>query len=59
VRALNVREPWASRTLLEGKEVGNHSWSTGWRGLLAIHAAARLDEGGLRPLARVAAAEDG
>jgi len=31
-----VRQPWASRILLEGKAVENRSWSTSWRGPLAV-----------------------
>lgn len=42
-RALSIRQQWASAILLLGKNVENRSWSTAYRGLLLLHAAARLD----------------
>lgn len=40
--ALTVRQPWAW-AIANGKDVENRTWRTKHRGLLAIHAAARLD----------------
>ncbi|WP_020578906.1 ASCH domain-containing protein [Actinopolymorpha alba] len=40
MRALTVRQPWAWALIHGGKNVENRTWSTGYRGPLAIHAAA-------------------
>lgn len=39
MRALTVKAPWAWAILHAGKDVENRSWSTSYRGPLAIHAA--------------------
>ena len=38
IRLLSVRQPWAWALIHGGKDVENRSWSTNYRGLLAIHA---------------------
>lgn len=38
MKAISVRQPWAW-LLFHGKPVENRDWWTGYRGLLAIHAA--------------------
>jgi hypothetical protein len=40
MKALSLRQPWASLILAGVKVVENRSWSTDHRGLLAIHASA-------------------
>lgn len=42
-RVLSVRQPWASLIVMGEKTVENRTWSTPYRGTLAIHAALRLD----------------
>ena len=65
IMALTVQQPWAYAILTGEKTVENRSWSTGYRGPLAIHAAARDDAAGHRDyriidlLARRGAHEDG
>lgn len=39
VRALTIRQPWASLIACGAKTVETRSWSTAWRGTLLIHAA--------------------
>lgn len=39
LRVLTVRQPWASLLVRGAKRFETRSWSTGFRGLLAIHAA--------------------
>jgi hypothetical protein len=47
IRALSVRQPWASALLLT-KDIENRSWATHYRGPLLIHASrGRLDRPGL------------
>ena len=43
IRALTVRQPWASAIAFGDKRVENRSWPTAYRGLLAIHAGASVD----------------
>jgi hypothetical protein len=43
IRALTVRQPWAAAIATGAKTVENRTWSTTYRGTLAIHAAARPD----------------
>lgn len=43
VRCLTLWQPWASLIALGHKRVETRSRATPWRGLLAIHAAARWD----------------
>jgi len=39
VRALSLTQPWASAMAMGIKQWETRSWSTGFRGLVAIHAA--------------------
>jgi hypothetical protein len=39
MRALSIRQPWASLILKAGKDIENRCWSTGFRGRILIHAA--------------------
>lgn len=41
MRALSLWQPWASAIALGAKRVETRSWSTAYRGLVAIHAAKR------------------
>ncbi|MEV6967602.1 hypothetical protein AB0M47_21105 [Hamadaea sp. NPDC051192] len=48
MQALTVRQPWAWAIAHAGKVVENRSWSTSYRGLLAIHAGLKFDPVGAR-----------
>ena len=48
VGALSVRQPWADLIVGGRKDVENRSWTTRHRGLLAIHAAGKIDLAGCR-----------
>lgn len=41
VRALTIRQPWASAIAELGKDIENRTWGTAWRGLLLLHTSAR------------------
>lgn len=41
VKAISLWQPWASAVAIGAKEYETRSWSTPYRGLLAIHAAKR------------------
>lgn len=43
VRALSIRQPWASLILAGHKPVENRSRRTAYRGLLVVHAGLRTD----------------
>ncbi len=47
VKALTVRQPWASLIIAGYKDVENRSWTTSYRGRLAVHAGRTLDKEGL------------
>lgn len=42
MKCLTVRQPWAWAMFEAGKDVENRSWSTNYRGPLAIHVSKRL-----------------
>jgi hypothetical protein len=44
MKALSVRQPWASLIVLGIKDVENRTWRTNYRGPLAIHASQRVDD---------------
>ena len=46
MKALTVRQPWASLIISGAKRVENRSWPTRHRGPLAIHAGKHNDGGG-------------
>ncbi|MFI7644097.1 ASCH domain-containing protein [Nonomuraea sp. NPDC049400] len=46
MKALSVRQPWAWAITHGQKDIENRTWTTGYRGPLAIHAGARWDEDG-------------
>lgn len=39
MRALSIRQPWASLILKAGKDIENRCWQTKYRGRILIHAA--------------------
>jgi hypothetical protein len=53
VKALTLTQPWATLVALGHKRIETRSWSTNYRGLLAIHAAK-----GFPATARAFAAEE-
>jgi len=44
MKALSIRQPWAFSIIHGGKDIENRSWSTRYRGELAVHAAKGLTE---------------
>lgn len=44
MKALSLWQPWATLVAIGAKKFETRSWSTNYRGPLAIHAALRLDE---------------
>ncbi len=48
MKVLSVRQPWAHALLHLGKDVENRSWSTAYRGPVALHASRRVDPAGVR-----------
>lgn len=62
MKALSVRQPWAWAITAAGKDVENRSWTTGYRGLVAIHAPLTAEDPAglpLRSLARAYRADQG
>lgn len=43
-KALTVKEPWASAIAYGGKNIENRDWYTHYRGPIAIHAGAKVDD---------------
>lgn len=48
MKALTVKQPWASLIMSGEKDVENRSWATRHRGLIAIHSSARPDRDAIR-----------
>jgi hypothetical protein len=46
MKALSIRQPWASCILDHGKDIENRSWRTLYRGRLLVHASQKLDAEG-------------
>jgi activating signal cointegrator 1 len=47
MKAISLWQPWASAIAFGSKRVETRSWSTSYRGPLAIHAAKRVNKGEL------------
>jgi hypothetical protein len=45
MKALSIRQPWASLILKAGKDVENRCWPTRFRGRILIHAAKGMTRG--------------
>lgn len=45
MRALSLRQPWASMIANGSKTIETRTWRTNYRGPLAVHASARPHEG--------------
>jgi ASCH domain len=54
LRALSIRQPWAWAVAAGHKRVENRTWSTSYRGPLAIHAARVLERHASATVARLA-----
>ncbi|MBP2659020.1 MAG: hypothetical protein H6Q69_2052 [Firmicutes bacterium] len=48
MKAITILEPWASLIACGAKKIETRSWSTQYRGLIAIHAAKDQDKKGER-----------
>lgn len=48
MHAITVKQPWAAAIAALGKDVENRSWTTNYRGRLAIHAGKSWDHTGHR-----------
>jgi hypothetical protein len=44
MKALTIQQPWAWAIIHAGKQIENRTWKTRHRGLLAIHASAKLNK---------------
>ena len=44
MKCISIQQPWAGLILTGYKDVENRSWSTAYRGRLAIHAGAKMYE---------------
>lgn len=43
IKALSIKEPWASAIFILGKDVENRNWKTDYRGPLVIHAGKSVE----------------
>jgi len=48
MKAITVKQPWASLIIRGGKDIENRDWYTGQRGIVAIHSSAKLDRNEMR-----------
>ena len=44
VKAITIRQPWATAIFRHGKDVENRTWNTKFRGKIYIHAGKTIDE---------------
>lgn len=47
MKALTIRQPWASLIVTGAKDIENRSWKTSYRGPLLIHAGMKFEQEGL------------
>lgn len=43
MKALTIKQPWASLIIRGGKDIENRDWRTHFRGILAIHSSAKIE----------------
>jgi len=48
MKALSIRQPWASLIALGIKDIENRSWATDFRGRIYIHASQKFDNAALK-----------
>ena len=39
MKAISIKQPWATMIMLSGKDVENRDWHTNYKGTIAIHAS--------------------
>lgn len=44
MKAISIKQPWASLVIYGGKDIENRTWRTTYRGPVLIHASKRLDQ---------------
>jgi hypothetical protein len=49
MKVISIRQPWAWAIIWGGKDVENRTWTTGYRGPVAIHASASFDTNAVLP----------
>lgn len=52
LKAISIRQPWASMIVLGFKPVENRTWKTNYRGPVLIHAAQKFDDHGWMDIRR-------
>jgi hypothetical protein len=52
MKALSIRQPWASLIVAGYKDIENRSWRTSYRGPVLIHSAQRVADVTLEEIAR-------
>lgn len=53
MKALSIRQPWASAIICLGKDIENRTWRTKFRGRVLIHAGKTFDHPGWERLIRL------
>lgn len=43
MKAISIRQPWASAIIEHGKDIENRNWRTNHRGIVLVHAASAID----------------
>lgn len=44
MKAITIKQPWASLIVESGKDIENRTWPTHYRGPVLIHASKKLDD---------------
>ena len=47
MKAISIRQPWASLIVAGIKDIENRSWMTSYRGKVLVHAAQKIDKKGI------------
>ena len=58
MKALSIRNPWASLIVAGIKDIENRTWITHYRGPLLIHVSQRFDKAGLEMMGKMGLPEN-
>ena len=58
MKAISIRNPWASLIVAGIKDIENRTWITNYRGKLLIHVSQKFDKVGLEMMKKMGLAEN-
>lgn len=53
MKAISIRQPWASLIVAGIKDIENRSWTTAYRGKVLVHASKKIDKKAMKLVAKM------